>query len=403
MFDFNPLSPEFQSNPYQYYNLLLEHMPMFYWDKWNMWFFSRYEDCSAVLRNNHFGHEFAATMSEEERAMLPTAPPEQKALWDMQRHWMLLKDPPSHTRLRMLVHKAFTPRTVEQLRVYIQRITDELIDGVQGAGRMDLIEDLAFPLPVTVISELLGIAQADREQVRLWSRDLAVSLEFIEEAEPYNRASVATEAFDHYLRGLIAEHRAHPREDLISALVAAEEAGDKLTEDEMIATIMLLFIAGHETTVNLIGNGTLALLRNPAQFDRLKADPALVKNALEELLRYDSPVQITTRITLQDTEINGQAIKRGQSVATMLGAANRDPRTFANPDQLDITRGNAAQHIGFGNGIHYCLGAPLARLEAEIAFGTLLRRLPKLALGTDDPVYRGTYVLRGMKHFPVVF
>jgi cytochrome P450 len=403
MFDFNPLSPEFQANPYQYYHLLLEHMPQFYWEPWRMWFFSRYEDCVAALKHNHFGHHYYATLSEDERAQVPPPPSEQQALWDVQRHWMLLKDPPTHTRLRMLVHKAFTPRTVEQLRAYIQRLADELIDQQQGAGKMDLIEDFAFLLPVTVISEMLGIPHTDREQVRHWSRDLAVSLELIEDTEPYNRASVAAAAFVSYLQPLIAERRAQPKDDLISALVAAEEQGDKLTEEEMISNIILLFIAGHETTVNLIGNGTLALLRNPDQFEKLKQDPSLVKNAIEEMLRYDSPVQITSRITLQDVEFNGQQIKRGQQVATMLGAANRDARVFPNPDVFDITRPNAAQHIGFGNGIHYCLGAPLARLEAEIAFSTLLRRLPTLTLGAEPPVYRGTYVLRGMKSFPVAF
>ncbi len=394
MFEFNPLSPEFQSNPYQYYRLLHEHMPMFHWELANMWFLSRYNDCVAALKDNRLGHNFDGFQSPEEQ---------QVALWEMQGNWMLLKNPPDHTRLKTLVHKAFTPRMIEHLRVQIQQITDDLLDKVQDKGSMDLIEDLAFPLPITVIARMLGLPLEDQERLREWSTDLAITLELIEDPEPYNKASKVTVVVTDYLRKLVAQRRKHPTDDLISALVAAEEQGDKLTEDEMIANVILLLIAGHETTVNLIGNGTLALLRNPEQFEKLKNDLSLVKNAIEEMLRYDSPVQLTSRMAQQDVEFNGQQIARGQQVATLLGAANRDPQVFPNPDGFDITRPNAGQHIGFGNGIHYCLGAPLARLEAEIAFSTLLRRLPTLALTDEAPVYKGTYVLRGMKSFPVAF
>jgi cytochrome P450 len=403
MFDFNPLSPEFQANPYQYYHLLHEHMPMFHWEQWNMWFFSRHEDCVGVLKDNRFGHEYMAILTPEELAALPQAQADQKPLWDMQRDWMLLRNPPNHTRLKTLMHKAFTPRMIERLRSHIQEITDDLLDKVQGAGKMDLVEDLAFPLPFSVIVELLGIPFEDREVMRGWSRDLAITLELIEDPEPYSHAAKAAVEITDYLHGVVNERRKQPQEDLISALVAAEEEGDKLTEAEMIANVVLLLIAGHETTVNLIGNGTLALLHNPEQFAKLKNDPSLVKNAVEEFLRYDSPVQLTSRIVMQDTEFNGQSLKRGTQVATLLGAANRDPKVFDNPDALDITRPNAAQHIGFGNGIHYCLGAPLARMEAEIAFSTILRRVPNLTLTSETPTYRETYVLRGLKHLPVAF
>jgi pimeloyl-[acyl-carrier protein] synthase len=403
MFDFNPLSPEFQANPYQYYHLLHEHMPMFHWEQWNMWFFSRYDDCVAVLKDNRFGHEYRSILTEEELAALPQIQADQKPLWDMQRDWLLLRNPPNHTRLKMLMHKAFTPRIIERLRSHIQEITDDLLDKVQDTGKMNVVEDLAFPLPITVIAELLGIPVSDRELLRDWSRPLAITLELIEDPEPYNLAAKTTVEITDYLQKLVNERRKQPKEDLISALVAAEEQGDKLTEAEMISNLILLIIAGHETTVNLISSGTLALLRHPAQLEILKNDPALVKNAVEEMLRYDSPVQITSRLAMQDLEFNGKQIRRGTQVATMLGAANRDPNVFPNPDAFDVTRANAAQHVGLGNGIHYCLGAPLARMEGEIAFSTLLRRLPKIALAEENPSYRETYVLRGVKELSVAF
>ncbi|HEX2621281.1 MAG TPA: cytochrome P450, partial [Phototrophicaceae bacterium] len=311
MFDFNPMSPEFQANPYQYYHLLHEHMPMFHWEQANIWFFSRYEDCVTVLKDARFGHEFMSQLTPEELAALPPSTFEQKPLWEMQTNWMLLRNPPDHTRLKMLMHKAFTPRTIERLRSHIQEITDDLLDKVQDSGKMDLVEDLAFPLPITVIAELLGIPIEDREILRNWSRDLAITLELIEDPEPYNRAAKATVEITDYLRQLVGERRKQPREDLISALVAAEEAGDKLTEAELISNVILLLIAGHETTVNLISSGTLALLNHPDQFDKVKRDPSLVKNAVEELLRYDSPVQLTSRVMMQDVELNGKMICRG--------------------------------------------------------------------------------------------
>jgi cytochrome P450 len=267
---------------------------------------------------------------------------------------------------------------------------------------MDIIAGLAVPLPVTVIAEMIGVPMDDRDKFREWSRDLAGTLELTEAPEVYERGSRATEAFADYLRDLLAERRQHPQDDLLSALVAAEEAGDKLTEDELIATVILLLIAGHETTTNLIGNGMLALMRNPGQLEKLKADPSLIRTAIEELLRYDSPVQMTARWVLEDLEFNGQPMTKGQQVATLLGAANHDPEQFANPQTLDITREDN-HHLAFGSGIHYCVGAPLARLEGQIAIATLLRRMPNLTLTTDSPPYRDTYVLRGLREMVVSF
>jgi cytochrome P450 len=399
---FNPLSPEFQANPYAYYDMLRAGAPMFFWPDWGIWFLTRYDDCVAALKEPRLGRQILNYMTREELGMTPEPPDELKPLVYMQRNWLLLKDPPDHTRLRGLVHKAFTPRMVERLRHTIQNLTDRLLDAVQDSGQMDIINDLAVPLPVTVIAEMIGVPMDERDSFREWSRDLAGTLELTEAAEVYERGSRATEAFSAYLRDLIAERRQHPQDDLLSALVAAEEAGDKLTEDELIATTILLLIAGHETTSNLIGNGMLALLRNPDQLAKLKADPSLIRTAIEELLRYDSPVQMTARWVLEDMDFNGQPMTKGQQVATMLGAANRDPGQFADPETLDIAREDN-HHLAFGSGIHYCVGAPLARVEGQIAISTLLRRMPSLALTTDSPPYRDTYVLRGLRELVVTF
>lgn len=399
-FQFNPLSPEFQANPYPYYDLLRQFAPIYYWENWGFWFLSRYEDCVAALRDPRLGREILKVMTPEELGW--TAEPEEnvRPLIEMQRGWMLLKDPPDHTRLRTLVHKAFTPRMIERLRDSVQSLTDSLLDEAQEKGEMDIIDDLAFPVPVTVIAELLGVPASDRETFRRWSRDLAHTLELTDVQEVYITGSKATVEFAAYFRELAEERRRSPREDLLSALVAVEAEGDRLTEDELIAMCILLLIAGHETTVNLIGNGTLALLRNPDQFTRLQQDPTLIKSTVEELLRYDSPVQLTVRWVLEDMELNGHKLRKGQQVATLFGSANRDPERFANPDQLDIGREDN-HHLAFGNGIHFCLGAPLARLEGQIVIGTLAHRFPNMQLTTDQPPYRNTYVLRGLQHLPV--
>lgn len=401
MMNFNPLDPHFQANPYLYYGMLRENMPRFYWSEWGMWFFTNYEDCVAVLKDPRFGHEVDWTPAE--RARFPQPPAHQKALWDMESKWMLLKDAPDHTRLRGLVHKAFTPRMVDRMRDQIVTITKELLDEVQGAGQMDIVEHLAFPLPIRVISDLLGFPSADRELLRTWSRDLAFTLELVVESAPYDRAAVTVVAFADYIRALADDRRKTPREDLLTALVQAEDQGDRLTEDEMIATVMLLLIAGHETTVNLISSAVLALLRHPDQLVRLKAESGLMRGAVEEALRYDSPVQLTSRVAREDVQFGDLMIPRGSNVTVLLGAANRDPKIWTNPDVFDITRVDADRHIGFGSGIHYCLGSPLARMEADIALTMLLQRMPGLTLADENPPYRGTLVLRGLESLQVRF
>ena len=393
---FNPLLPEFHADPYPFYRRLREKEPI-HQSPMGFWVLTRYEDCVAVLRDQRFGREEFQQMltnvygDDTEKPQLPRS--------------MLFRDPPDHTRLRALVSKAFTPRMVETMRDHIQEIVDRLLDRVQGAGRMDVMEDLAYPLPVTVICEMLGVPVDDHGSIRGWSADIARSLDAIglpSDAEIVERGRVARRALADYFRRLVPERRARPQQDLLSGLIAAEEQGDKLSSDEVIAMCLLLFIAGHETTVNLIGNGTFALLRHPEQLWKLQAEPGLIGNAVEELLRYDSPVQRTARITNTEAEVGGQAMPKGTMVITALGAANRDPAQFTDPDVLDVTRKDP-RHISFGFGIHFCLGAPLARVEGQVALGTLLRRMPNLTLAESNPDWRESSVLRGLKRLNVRF
>jgi cytochrome P450 len=319
------------------------------------------------------------------------------------KHWMLQQDPPDHTRLRGLVVKAFTARRVEDMRLRIQQIVDATLDGIVDRGRMDLIEDFAFRLPVTIICDMLGIPGDHREIFYKSSRGGGrlldpVPLSPAEIAEA-NAGNLMAQA---YFQQLFELRRRSPGDDLTTQLVQAEEDGSKLSNEELTANIILLFGAGHETTVNLIGNGLLALHRNPDQLALLKANPALITNAIEEFLRYDSSVQSTGRVTLEDIDdLGGKKIPKGETVLCLLGSANRDPAVYPDrPDRLDITRPNV-RPLSFGGGIHFCLGAQLARIEAAVAISTLLRRLPDLRLDdAENPEWRSTFVLRGLKTLP---
>ena len=388
---FDPRSPEFRANPYPYYDLLRQYAPVFLWEEWGMTFLTRHEDCQMVLRDDRVGH-----------GQFMEPPEQQRPLLDMQSNWLLLQNPPDHTRLRGLVHKAFTPRMVEQLRDTIQTITDRLLDSAEASGEMDIVAGLAYPLPVTVIAEMIGVPEADYDRFHSWSDALARSLDLIEDEVIYNNAAVAAAEFTGYLGELAQRRRIEPGDDLLSALVAVEEEGDRLTEAELYGTCSLLLVAGHETTINLIGNGTQALLQNRPQWELLCAQPDLAKTAVEELLRYDSPVQMTSRLVMEPLTIGEQEFLPGSFVNLMLGAANRDTAVFENPHQLDITR-KPNPHLAFGAGIHYCLGAPLARLEGQIAFTTLTRRFPNLHLTDETPQYRSNYILRGLESLPVTF
>jgi cytochrome P450 len=394
---FNPLSPEFIRDPYPAYARLRETDPMFL-TPLKAYLASRNADVAAILRDRRFGKDFAArTIARHGPGIM------EEPVFRSMGHWMLTQDPPDHTRLRGLVVKAFTARRVEDMRPRIQAIVDDSIDRVEKNGRMDLIADFAFRLPVIVICDMLGIPEEDREiffqRERTGGRLLdpvPLSRAEIDEANQGHQNSLA------YFQRLFELRRREPGDDLTTQLVQAEEDGNKLTNEELCANIILLFGAGHETTVNLIGNGLLALHRNPDQLALLKSRPELMQNAIEEFLRYDSSVQTTGRVALEDIgEIGGKQIRKGDAVLCLLGSANRDPAAYPDrPDKLDVTRQNIRIH-SFGGGIHFCLGAQLARIEAEVAISTLLRRLPNLTI--DDivnPQWRPTFVLRGLKTLP---
>lgn len=311
---------------------------------------------------------------------------------------MLVSDPPDHTRLRTLVQKAFTPRVVEQLRPRIEQRVHAMLDGAASRGGMDLIEDLAYPLPVVVIAELLGVPPEDHELFKAGSAAIAAALDPISpERRPVR--DPARDEIQRYLAGIIAARRAEPRDDLVTRLVQAEEEGDRLDPDELLQMCILLLVAGHETTVNLIGNGVAALLDHPDALARLRSEPDLIEPAVEELLRFDGPVQLTGRVATRPLELAGRSIEPGQMVMTLLSAANRDPDVFDAPAELDLSR-HPNPHVGFGRGIHFCLGAPLARLEGQIAIGALVGRFARLER-TGTARRRPTITLRGFESLPL--
>src|SRR6187399_2629134 len=394
---FNPLDPEFIRNPYPHYERMRATDPV-HLNQHGMYVASRHADITLVLRDKRFGKDYPARMERRYGPDIMKEP--------MIRNFaltMLQQDAPDHTRLRGLVVKAFTARRVEDMRPRIQQIVDETLDRIIPQGKMDLIEDFAFRLPVTVICDMLGIPPEHREMFYTGARDSGRILEPVpltpEEIQQGNARQAMAKM---YFEQLFDLRRKDPGDDLATQLLHAEEDGSKLSNDELYANIILLFGAGHETTVNLIGNGLLALYRNPDQLALLKAKPELITNAIEEFLRYDSSVQMTGRVALEDIEdLGGAKIPKGETVLCLLGSANRDPTVYPDrPNRLDVTRQNV-RPLSFGGGIHFCLGAQLARIEAEIAISTLLRRIPDLRL--DDavnPEWRPTFVLRGLKRLP---
>jgi cytochrome P450 PksS len=366
-------------------------------DKTPLWLLSRYDDVAALLRDERFKKNRRHALTKEQLRKLPWTPPMFRPL---ERN-MLDLDPPDHTRLRSLVHKAFTPSLVEQMRSRTQAIADELLDRIVWTGEMDLIKDFALPLPMTIITEILGVPRKDHDKFHKWSQAV-VSLT---SPSPTLRVLPSVWKFIRYLRQFFKLRRRDPKDDLVSALIKAEEAGDKLNEDELLAMVFLLLIAGHETTVNLIGNGTLALIENPNEMNKLLSEPSLVKPAVEELLRYTSPVFTTTeRYAREDTTIHGVTIPQGEMTLGVIGSANRDETAFENPNELQITR-EPNRHLSFGQGIHFCLGAPLARMEAQIAFTTLLQRVPNLRLTKPSSSlhWRPSIFLRGLAALPLKF
>ena len=397
----NIVSAEFKATPFPLLAALRAREPVFRTHlpdktKTPVWLVTRYEDVSALLKDERFTKSRRSALTPEQLRKLPWVPPMFRPL---ERN-MLDLDQPDHTRLRALVHKAFTPRLVERMRARVQSLADELLDGAARRAEMDLIDDYALPLPMTIITEILGVPTGDRHKFHKWSKAV-VSLS---SPDATVRVIPSVWMFIRYLRRFFKTRRRDPRDDLASALIQAEEAGDKLSEDELLAMVFLLLIAGHETTVNLIGGGVLALLEHPEQMDRLRREPALIKPAVEELLRYSPPVFMSTeRYAREDVSLRGVTIPRGEMTLGVIGSANRDETVFENPDRLDITR-EPNKHLSFGQGIHFCLGAPLARMEAQIAIDTLLRRMPDLRpkVPTASLRWRPSMILRGLDALPVL-
>ncbi len=395
---FNPMLAAFRTDPYAAYKGMRDVDPILWQDLMQGWLVTGYDDVQAILKDHaHFSSERSRSNNP-----LVTRLTEQSDPSLMRRTATMLSiDPPDHTRMRNLVNKAFTPRVVEAMRPHIQEIADSLLDAVADPNRLDIVKDLAIPLPIIVIAEMLGVSPSEREQFKVWSTDIAGVLGSGGEAQDtMERARSSSEALAEYFAGIIEERRRAPREDLISALIAARDRSDVLSQDELLATCVLLLVAGNETTTNLIGNGMLALLRHPEQRRRLQDDPSLIAAAVEEMLRYDGPVQATSRVPVEDLDFRGKHFKQGQVVITFLGGANHDPAQFPEPERFDISRQDN-HHLGFGQGIHYCLGAPLARVEGQIAVNTLLRRFPDPEPDFEQPEWGPSFILRGLRSLPV--
>ena len=381
---FDLTSKEVLANPYPTYQRLRERDPVHRMRLVDAWVLTRYDDVQAVLQDHR-------RFSNQEAGAGDRVYTKDRSMLDL--------DPPDHTRLRSLVSKAFTPRSVAALGPRIEKIVEELLDEVEGEDRFDLIDSFAFPLPIIVIAEMLGVPAEDLDRFKDWSNDIVLSLEPILTREQRERFRRSEQELYEYFEGIIALRRQDPQDDLVSALLAAEEEGDRLSHGELLATLLLLLVAGNETTRNLIGNGMLALLRNPGELQRLREQRDLLEPAIDELLRYDSPVQLDGRTVLEDLEIGGKRVRAGQQVVSVVGAANRDPAAFSDPDRLDIGR-NEKSHISFGRGIHYCLGASLATLEGRIALEGLLERFSSIRLAAE-PQQRKQVVLRGVEDLVV--
>ena len=395
---FDPWDPEFLADPYPAYAELRAKGRVHYFEATNQWLVPRHADVSALLRERRLGRTYLHRFTHEDFGR--TAPPAaHEPFHVLNDHGMLDLEPPDHTRIRRLVSKAFTPRTVEQLKPYVTRLAGELVDRLVEAGGGDLLTDVAEPLPVAVIAEMLGIPESDRGPLRPWSADICGMYELNPSEETARKAVQASVEFSDYLRELIAERRKEPGEDLISGLIAAHDEGDRLTEQEMISTAVLLLNAGHEATVNATVGGWYALFRNPEQLVALRADHSLVPSAVEELMRYDTPLQLFERWVLDDIEIDGTTIPRGAEIAMLFGSANHDPDVFSDPETLDLTRGENP-HISFSAGIHYCIGAPLARIELAASMTALLEKAPTLSLA-QEPTRKPNFVIRGLEGLSV--
>ncbi len=397
---YDPRRDEIIADPFPSYQLLRVEDPVHWSDVLGGWVLTRYDDVKSALLDRRFSADritpFAKHLSADSHAAIADL---LQGLGD----WAVFTDPPKHTRLRGVMNTAFTSRAIESREPVIQNLVDRLLDAIVPVGRTDLIADFAYPLPAAVIAGMLGASADDLDRIKRWSDDLAAFVgSALATPDKRTRAQVAMVDMSTYFRALVTARRAEPREDMMSALLAGEGRADGLTEDELVATCVLLLFAGHETTTNLIGNGLVALLRHPSELAALAAEPLLAGSAVEELLRYDGPTQAVTRIAVEDVELRGRQIRRGARVFLNLSAANRDPEQFADPEDLDVRRPDN-RHIAFGHAIHFCVGAPLARLEARLAIPAVLRRLPELRLDTDALRWSDSYVLRGVEALPLSF
>ena len=402
--DLRPLidRPEFYQDPYPTYAVLRDAAPVVWYEPWGQWLISRYEDIAHVLRHP----ELFSSVGWEQRVLgqlddaLLNRIPEIRVHYDTPA--LINSDPPDHTRLRRPVGRAFSPRNLTSMRSTVAELVTELLDDLGAARATDLIASFAYPLPALVIAGLMGVPARDRHLFTEWSADVVAFTGSFFPADRAERAESSMREFRAYLRDLVRARRKRPGSDLIGQLLLAPDAASALSDDEIVATAVVMLFAGHETTANLIGNGMLALFRHPEQLARFRDDPTHAPAAIEELLRYDSPVHRTRRVAMVDVELRGQLILAGQPISNLLGAGNRDPRQFTDPDALDLDRRDAA-HISFGHGIHYCVGAALSRLEAPIAFNELLRRYPRIALASDEdpPRWKQNLAFHGLEALPV--
>lgn len=386
-------APGFLDNPYPTYHALREHDPVFL-SPWGDWYLTRFADVSRVLTDKRFRRQSpsgANPITGDHREATP--------IDRMLSRWMVFIDPPAHTRLRRLVGRAFTPRLIEGMREEIRAIADQLLDEALAGNEFDLINDFAYPLPVMVVSRILGVPAEDYDRLKDWSGQLTGALD-TGRAEQLATGIDATRDLMAYMGALIAERRARPRDDLISVMMLGSEQDDALTEEELLANCVFLLWAGHETTKNLIGNGALTLSRNPQQMMRLMAEPGLVVSAVDELLRYESPIQKIGRWTTEDVELSGKVIPAGHYVVSLFGAANRDPLQYPDPDRLDLAR-KEGTNLAFGKGIHHCLGYGLAKLEGEVAFSALFERVSNLEVAAERPQWQANTSVRGLERLPV--
>jgi cytochrome P450 len=385
-------------DPFPLYAWLRDHDPLHWSESLNAWVVTRYADVVSIFdRPGTFSSDRFRKLDERYASQRPAV----RAVAEVLGHWLVFRDPPDHDRLRGLLQSSFTPKQLASSRDRIQRTVDALLDRVTARGAMDFIRELAFPLPAMVIAGLMGAPEEDLEPIKAWSDRLAAYLGgAVDERDNFTEASAGIAGLVDYFRTLLREHERQPRDDLTTLMLRAEHEGHRLTRDEVVANCILLLFAGHETTTNLLGNGLFHLLRHPAQAVLLRADPALLHGAVEELLRYDGPVPATVKVATEDVPWHGRTIRRGDMVVPVMASANRDPRQFPDPDRLDLRR-QPERHVAFAAGIHYCLGAWLARLEARVVLDTVFRRLPHLELAPGEPRWKPMIFLRGLESLPL--